>query len=76
MISYEIAMGLAISSVIVTYGTLELQDIVRGTGRCLVRLSAALGNFLAAGLASFSCWSPGWPNPSASPSTCPRASPS
>ena len=32
MISYELAMGLAIVSVIMTFGTLNLQDIVRGQG--------------------------------------------
>jgi NADH-quinone oxidoreductase subunit H len=32
MISYELAMGLAIVSVIMTFGTLNLQEIVRGQG--------------------------------------------
>jgi NADH-quinone oxidoreductase subunit H len=32
MISYELAMGLAIVAVIVTYGTLDLQQIVRAQG--------------------------------------------
>jgi len=32
MISYEIAMGLAIISLVITYGTLDLQDIVRQQG--------------------------------------------
>jgi NADH-quinone oxidoreductase subunit H len=32
MISYELAMGLAIIAVIMTYGTLDLQEIVRGQG--------------------------------------------
>ena len=32
MISYELAMGLAIISVIMTFGTLNLQEIVRGQG--------------------------------------------
>ena len=32
MISYEIAMGLAIISMVITFGTLDLQDIVRQQG--------------------------------------------
>ncbi len=32
MISYELAMGLALIAVITTYGTLDLQEIVRGQG--------------------------------------------
>ena len=32
MISYELAMGLALIAVIMTYGTLNLQEIVRGQG--------------------------------------------
>ena len=32
MISYELAMGLAIVSVVMTFGTLNLQEIVRGQG--------------------------------------------
>ncbi len=32
MISYEIAMGLAIISIVMTFGTLNLQEIVRGQG--------------------------------------------
>ena len=32
MISYELAMGLAIISIVMTFGTLNLQDIVRGQG--------------------------------------------
>jgi NADH-quinone oxidoreductase subunit H len=32
MISYEIAMGLALVSVVLTYGTLDLQDMVRAQG--------------------------------------------
>ena len=32
MISYELAMGLAIISIIMTFGTLNLQEIVRGQG--------------------------------------------
>src|SRR5258707_7968337 len=32
MISYELAMGLAIVSVVMTFGTLNLREIVRGQG--------------------------------------------
>jgi NADH-quinone oxidoreductase subunit H len=35
MISYEIALGIAIIGVIMVYGTLDLQEIVRGQGRYL-----------------------------------------
>jgi NADH-quinone oxidoreductase subunit H len=33
MISYEIALGIAIIGVIMVYGTLDLQELVRGQGR-------------------------------------------
>jgi NADH-quinone oxidoreductase subunit H len=33
MISYEIALGIAIIGVVMVYGTLDLQEIVRGQGR-------------------------------------------
>ena len=32
MISYEIAMGLALVGVVMTYGTLDLQEIARAQG--------------------------------------------
>ena len=35
MISYEIALGIAIVGVIMIYGTLDLQELVRGQGRYL-----------------------------------------
>ena len=35
MISYEIALGIAIIGVIMVYGTLDLQELVRGQGRYL-----------------------------------------
>ena len=35
MISYEIALGIAIIGVIMIYGTLDLQELVRGQGRYL-----------------------------------------
>jgi NADH-quinone oxidoreductase subunit H len=35
MISYEIALGIAIIGVIMIYGTLDLQELVRGQGRTL-----------------------------------------
>jgi NADH-quinone oxidoreductase subunit H len=35
MISYEIALGIAIVGVILVYGTIDLQEIVRGQGRYL-----------------------------------------
>jgi NADH-quinone oxidoreductase subunit H len=35
MISYEIAMGLALIGVIITYGTLDLQEMARAQGRLL-----------------------------------------
>jgi NADH-quinone oxidoreductase subunit H len=35
MISYEIALGIAIIGVVMVYGTLDLQEIVRGQGRML-----------------------------------------
>jgi NADH-quinone oxidoreductase subunit H len=35
MISYEIAMGLALIGVVLTYGTLDLQDMVRQQGELL-----------------------------------------
>jgi NADH-quinone oxidoreductase subunit H len=35
MISYEVAMGLSLVSVVLTYGTLDLQEMVRAQGRSL-----------------------------------------
>jgi NADH-quinone oxidoreductase subunit H len=35
MISYEIALGIAVVGVILIYGTLDLQELVRGQGRLL-----------------------------------------
>ena len=35
MISYEIALGIAIVGVVMVYGTMDLQEIVRGQGRYL-----------------------------------------
>src|SRR5947209_3250493 len=35
MISYEIALGIAIIGVVMVYGTMDLQEIVRGQGRTL-----------------------------------------
>ena len=49
MISYEIAMGLAIIAIVITFGTLDLQDIVPPAGRRMVRMAAALGHFRPAG---------------------------
>jgi NADH-quinone oxidoreductase subunit H len=36
MISYEIALGIAIIGIIMVYGTMDLQEIVRGQGRHLL----------------------------------------
>jgi NADH-quinone oxidoreductase subunit H len=33
MISYEIALGIAIAGIVMVYGTMDLQEIVRGQGR-------------------------------------------
>src|SRR4030095_15491470 len=35
MISYEIALGIAIAGIIMVYGTLDLQELVRGQGRSI-----------------------------------------
>src|SRR5713226_7169009 len=35
MISYEIALGIAIIGVVMVYGAMDLQDVVRGQGRML-----------------------------------------
>lgn len=45
MISYEIAMGLALVAVVLTYGTLDLQDIVRQQGRLMWGFLPAWGIF-------------------------------
>lgn len=46
MISYEIAMGLALVGVVLTYGTLDLQHIVRAQGALLGGWLPAWGIFL------------------------------
>jgi len=43
MISYEIAMGLALVSMVLTYGTLDLQGMVRDQGRLLFGFLPAWG---------------------------------
>jgi len=60
MVSYEIAMGLALVSVVLTYGSLDLQEIARAQGRLLGGVLPAWGIvyqplaffvFMAAGMA-------------------------
>ncbi|MFQ5904033.1 MAG: NADH-quinone oxidoreductase subunit H, partial [Candidatus Binatia bacterium] len=46
MISYEIAMGLSVMGILMVYGTLELQEIVRGQGALLWGWLPAWGIFL------------------------------
>nr|NIO08032.1 NADH-quinone oxidoreductase subunit H [Deltaproteobacteria bacterium] len=46
MISYEIAMGLSVMGILMIYGTLELQAIVRGQGTLLWGWLPAWGVFL------------------------------
>ena len=48
MISYEIAMGLALVGVVLTYGTLDLQEMARAAGRAHLGLAAGLGHLLSA----------------------------
>ncbi len=43
MISYEVALGLALISMVLTYGTLDLQDMVRAQGRMLLGVIPAWG---------------------------------
>ncbi len=76
MISYEIAMGLALVGVVLTYGTLDLQAMVARAGRAHRRLAAGVGHPLPAARLPRSSWSPASPSRSASRSTCRRASPS
>ncbi|HWP65885.1 MAG TPA: NADH-quinone oxidoreductase subunit NuoH [Candidatus Limnocylindria bacterium] len=45
MISYEIAMGLALIGVVLTYGTLDLQDMVRQQGKLIWGWLPAWGVF-------------------------------
>ena len=52
MISYELAMGLALVSIVMTYGTLELQPMVRAQG-------AGLGEWLGFGRPLLD-WLPAW----------------
>jgi NADH-quinone oxidoreductase subunit H len=52
MISYEVAMGLGIVSMVMTYGTLDLQAMARAQG-------AGLGSFLGFGRAVLD-WLPAW----------------
>ena len=73
MISYELAMGLAIVSVIMTFGTLNLQEIVRGQGGVWFGFLPRWGIFMQP-LAFILLLVAGRRNPSASRSICPRAS--
>ncbi len=43
MISYEVALGLALVSMVLTYGTLDLQEMVRGQGHLLFGFLPAWG---------------------------------
>ena len=52
MISYELAMGLSLVSVVMTFGTLDLQAMARAQG-------AGLGTFLGFGAAVLD-WLPAW----------------
>jgi len=45
MISYEVALGLALISMILTYGTLDLQEMVRAQGHLLFGFLPAWGIF-------------------------------
>ena len=45
MISYEIAMGLALVAVVLTFGTLDLQQIVRDQGKLMWGVLPAWGVF-------------------------------
>jgi NADH-quinone oxidoreductase subunit H len=56
MISYEVAMGLSVIGVLMVYGTLELQEIVRAQG---VLIGALLPES-AAGLKTAVGWLPAW----------------
>jgi NADH-quinone oxidoreductase subunit H len=53
MISYEVAMGLSVMGILMVYGTLELQEIVRGQG-------APLRDWLPTFLKPFLGWLPAW----------------
>jgi NADH-quinone oxidoreductase subunit H len=53
MISYEIAMGLSVMGILMVYGTLELQEIVRGQG-------ASMRDLLPASLQPVFGWLPAW----------------
>jgi NADH-quinone oxidoreductase subunit H len=53
MISYEVAMGLSVMGILMVYGTLELQEIVRGQG-------AMLRDWLPAFLKPVLGWLPAW----------------
>ncbi len=45
MISYELAMGLALVSVVLSYGTLDMQDMVHAQGRTVLGFLPAWGVF-------------------------------
>ena len=53
MISYEVAMGLSVMGILMVYGTLELQEIVRGQ-------AAPLRDWLPAFLKPVLGWLPAW----------------
>ena len=74
MISYEIAMGLALVAMVMTYGTLDLQEMARAQGASDRRLAAGLGHPLSAARLPDLPHAPASPRASASRSTCRRAS--
>lgn len=45
MISYEVALGIALASVILTYGTLDMQEMVRAQGSYILGVIPAWGIF-------------------------------
>ena len=62
MISYEIAMGLALVGVVLTYGTLDLQEMARAQGELDLGLAPGLGHLLPAARRSSSSSSPASPS--------------
>ena len=75
MISYELAMGLAIVAMVMTYGTLDLQAMCHAQGGVWFGLAAQVGHFRSAGRVSAAAHRRDGGIQARARLTCPKASP-
>ena len=74
MISYEIALGIAVVGVIMVYGTLDLPELVRGQGQMMAAAGFPSGESSPSRWPSSSSSPRPWLKPSGFRSICPKAS--